>query len=133
MLYCDLRRSSRFRTALEDLNCANTVAGCPDAGSIDVPNPERSVAKADDLLQWIGKRSTMYRTSSGGLFERVPSGREIGVTEVVVFGSQARDDYRPESDVNALVVSPGFEENEATNGRNRSTERRTTGGSRTRN
>ena len=66
MLYCDLRRPSRFRTALEDLNCANTVAGYPDAGSIDVPNPERSVAKADDLLQWIGKQSTMYPTSSGG-------------------------------------------------------------------
>jgi hypothetical protein len=76
VLYCDLRRPSRFRTALEDLNCADTIAGYPDAGSIDVPNPERSVAKADDLLQWIGKRSTMYRTSSGGLFERVPSGRE---------------------------------------------------------
>ena len=66
VLYCDLRRPGRFRTALEDLNCANTVAGYPDAGSIDVPNPERSVAKADDLLQWIGKRSTMYPTSSGG-------------------------------------------------------------------
>ncbi|PSP42878.1 hypothetical protein BRC68_09885 [Halobacteriales archaeon QH_6_64_20] len=57
----------------------------------------------------------------------------IEVTEVVVFGSRARDDYRPESDVDALVVSPDFEENEATNGRNRSTERGTTGSSRTRN
>ena len=75
----------------------------------------------------------MYRTSSGGLFKREPSGREIEVTEVVVFGSRARDDYRPESDVDALVVSPDFEENEATNGRNRSTERGTTGSSRTRN
>jgi predicted nucleotidyltransferase len=50
-----------------------------------------------------------------------------------VFGSRARDDYRPESDVDALVVSPDFEENETTNGRNRSTERGTTGSSRTRN
>lgn len=35
----------------------------------------------------------------------------VGYTleEVIVFGSRARDDYRPESDVDVLVVSPDFE------------------------
>lgn len=31
------------------------------------------------------------------------------LTEVIVFGSRVRDDYRPESDVDLLVVSPDFE------------------------
>lgn len=31
------------------------------------------------------------------------------LTEVIVFGSRARGDYRPESDVDVLIVSPAFE------------------------
>lgn len=35
----------------------------------------------------------------------------VGYTlaDVIVFGSRARDDYRPESDVDVLIVSPDFE------------------------
>lgn len=31
------------------------------------------------------------------------------LAEVIVFGSRVRDDYRPESDVDVLIVSPDFE------------------------
>jgi predicted nucleotidyltransferase len=31
------------------------------------------------------------------------------LTEVIVFGSRARGDHRPESDVDVLLVSPDFE------------------------
>lgn len=31
------------------------------------------------------------------------------LSEVIVFGSRARDDYRSESDVDILIVSPDFE------------------------
>lgn len=32
------------------------------------------------------------------------------LTEIIVFGSRAREDYGPESDVDLLVVSPDFED-----------------------
>lgn len=32
----------------------------------------------------------------------------LTLTEIIVFGSRARDDYRPESDVDVLLVSPDF-------------------------
>lgn len=33
---------------------------------------------------------------------------DITVTELIVFGSRARDDYRERSDVDILIVSPDF-------------------------
>lgn len=41
----------------------------------------------------------------------VETAERVGYTldEVVIFGSRARDDYRPESDVDVLLVSPDFE------------------------
>lgn len=54
----------------------------------------------------------MDRETIDRVAEAIRAGAEragIEVTEVVVFGSRARDDYRPESDVDALVVSPDFE------------------------
>lgn len=33
----------------------------------------------------------------------------VDLEEVIVFGSRVRDDYRPESDVDVLLVSPDFE------------------------
>ena len=34
---------------------------------------------------------------------------DLELAEVIVFGSRARGDYRPESDVDVLIVSPDFE------------------------
>lgn len=41
----------------------------------------------------------------------VTTAEEVGYTlsEVIIFGSRTRDDYRPESDVDVLLVSPDFE------------------------
>ena len=35
---------------------------------------------------------------------------EITLEEVLVFGSRAREDYRPDSDIDVILVSPDFEE-----------------------
>lgn len=34
---------------------------------------------------------------------------DIALAELIVFGSRTREDYRPDSDVDVLVVSPDFE------------------------
>lgn len=43
------------------------------------------------------------------LIRRVAEEEGITLTEILVFGSRARDDYRDRSDIDLLLVSPSFD------------------------